>query len=65
MIIYFYLIVFLFKWIRNLEEMSSRNERKFCRNESFEKCIRNERRAYESVDEKSLSQVVSRKTTKK
>ena len=54
-IIYFYLIIFLFKWIRNFEEMSSRNERKFYRNESFEKWIRNERRAYESVDEKSLS----------
>ena len=54
-IIYFYLIIFLFKWIRNFEETSSRNERKFCRNESFEKWIRNERRAYESVDEKSLS----------
>ena len=41
--------------------MSSRNERKFCRNESlrrnesFEKLIRNERCASESVDEKSLS----------
>ena len=50
-IIYFYLIIFLFKWIRNFEEMSPRNEKKFCRNGSFEKWIRNERRAYESVDE--------------
>ena len=54
-IIYFYLIIFLFKWIRNFEEMSSRNKRKFCRNKSFEKWIRIDRRAYESVDEKSLS----------
>ena len=36
-IIYFYLIIFLFKCIRNFKEMSSRNERKFCRNENFEK----------------------------
>ena len=33
----FYLIIFLFKWIRNFEEMSSRNERNYCRNESFQK----------------------------
>ena len=32
-IIYFYLIIILFNWIRNFEEMSSRNEREFCRNE--------------------------------
>ena len=60
-IIYFYLIIFLIKWLEILKKWSSINERKFCRNEnsrkneSFEECIRNERRAYESVDEKSLS----------